>query len=141
MSRCMLLLYAADGDEAERDRRWAEMPEWDEVTQSMREAAVLVSNAALRSVDSATTVRVRHGEMELTDGPFAVTKEILAEPLGEGLAQRLAAPVRLARRQHGRVLRVMRRVRLSVAGGKCRVDLRQHGVYGVLVLSSHGFLL
>jgi hypothetical protein len=78
MSRYMLLLYAADGDEAERDRRWAEMPEWDEVTQKMRAAAVLVSNAALVSVDSATTVRVRHGETELTDGPFAVTKEILA---------------------------------------------------------------
>jgi hypothetical protein len=78
MSRYMLLLYAADGDEAERDRRLAEMPEWDEVTESMRAAAALVSNAALRSVDSATTVRVRHGEMELTDGPFAVTKEILA---------------------------------------------------------------
>jgi hypothetical protein len=39
MSKYMLLLYAADGDE---------------VTQSTREAAVLVSNAALRSVDSAT---------------------------------------------------------------------------------------
>jgi hypothetical protein len=102
MSKYMLLLYAADGDEAERDRRWAEMPEWDEVTQSMREAAVLVSNAALSSVDSATTVRVRHGEMELTDGPFAVTKEILAgyylvecPDLDEAL--RLAARLPMAR--------------------------------------------
>jgi hypothetical protein len=98
----MLLLYAADGDEAERDRRWAEMPEWDEVTQSMREAAALVSNAALSTVDSATTVRVRHGEIELTDGPFAVTKEILAgyylvecPDLDEAL--RLAARLPMAR--------------------------------------------
>jgi hypothetical protein len=98
----MLLLYAADGDEAERDRRLAEMPEWDEVTESMRAAAALVSNAALRSVDSATTVRVRHGEMELTDGPFAVTKEILAgyylvecADLDEAL--RLAARLPMAR--------------------------------------------
>jgi hypothetical protein len=102
MSRYMLLLYAADGDAAERDRRWAEMPEWDEVTQSMREAAVLVSNAALSSVESATTVRVRHGEMEFTDGPFAVTKEILAgyylvecPDLDEAL--RLAARLPMAR--------------------------------------------
>jgi hypothetical protein len=102
MSRYMLLLYAADGDEAERDRRLAEMPEWDEVTESMRAAAALVSNAALRSVDSATTVRVRHGEMELTDGPFAVTKEILAgyylvecADLDEAL--RLAARLPMAR--------------------------------------------
>ena len=28
--------------------------------------------------ESATTVRVRDGETEITDGPFAVTKEILA---------------------------------------------------------------
>ena len=102
MSRYMLLLYAADGDDAERDRRWAEMPEWNEVTESMREAAALVSNAALSSVDSATTVRVRHGEMELTDGPFAVTKEILAgyylvecADLDEAL--RLAARLPMAR--------------------------------------------
>src|SRR3954447_5777876 len=78
MSRYMLLLYAADGDEAERDRRWAEMPEWQELTERMRATAVLVSNAALRPVGSARTVRVRGGEMELTDGPLAVTKEILA---------------------------------------------------------------
>jgi hypothetical protein len=102
MSKYMLLLYAADGDEAERARRWAEMPEWDEVTQSMRDAAALVSNAALSSVDSATTVRVRHGEMELTDGPFAVTKEILAgyylvECLDLDEALRLAARLPMAR--------------------------------------------
>lgn len=112
MSRYMLLLYAADGDDAERDRRWAEMPEWDEVTQSMREAAALVSNAALSSVDSATTVRVRHGEMELTDGPFAVTKEILAgyylvecADLDEAL--RMAARLPMARYGSVEVRRVM----------------------------------
>ena len=32
----------------------------------------------LRSVESATSVRVRGGETEITDGPFAVTKERLA---------------------------------------------------------------
>ena len=29
-------------------------------------------------METATTVRVRGGETELTDGPFAVTKEVLA---------------------------------------------------------------
>jgi hypothetical protein len=29
-------------------------------------------------VESATSVRVRGGETEITDGPFAVTKEVLA---------------------------------------------------------------
>ena len=32
----------------------------------------------LYSTESATSVRVRGGETELTDGPFAVTKEVLA---------------------------------------------------------------
>ena len=33
---------------------------------------------ALRSPESATTVRVREGDAEIVDGPFAVTKEVLA---------------------------------------------------------------
>jgi hypothetical protein len=74
----MLLLYGPDGDEAERARRWAQLPAWDEVTDSLREAAMLVSNAALHPVETATTVRVRDGDVGLTDGPFATTKEVLA---------------------------------------------------------------
>ena len=54
------------------------MPRWQAVTEELREAGVLVSNNALHPVDVATTVRVRDGETELLDGPFAVTKEILA---------------------------------------------------------------
>jgi hypothetical protein len=73
----MLLLYAPEVDEAERAERWAEMPLWDEVNASLREAGVLVRNAPLRGVATATTVRVRGDETELTDGPFAVTKEVL----------------------------------------------------------------
>jgi len=78
MSQYLLLLYAPDGDEAEAARRWAEMPRWQEVTDDLRAAGVYLSNNALKPVDVATTVRVRGGERELVDGPFAVTKEILA---------------------------------------------------------------
>jgi hypothetical protein len=78
MPEYMLLLYAAEADEAESARRWAEMPLWDEVTDSLREAGLLISNAPLHPVAAATTVRVREGETQITDGPFAVTKEILA---------------------------------------------------------------
>jgi len=78
MSRYMLLLYGPDGDEAERARRWADLPAWNEVTDSLREAAMLVSNAALHPVETATSVRVRGGDVELSDGPFATTKEVLA---------------------------------------------------------------
>jgi hypothetical protein len=75
----MLLLYGSESaDEAERAERWAEMPLWDQVNASLQEAGVLVAHAPLHGVESATTVRVRGDETELTDGPFAVTKEVLA---------------------------------------------------------------
>jgi hypothetical protein len=78
MATYMLLLYAEDdGDQATRDARWAELPEWDALTRELRERAVWIANAALHPVESATTVRVRDGEATVTDGPFAVTKEIL----------------------------------------------------------------
>ena len=34
----MLLFYVPEVDEAERADRWAEMPVWDEVNASLREA-------------------------------------------------------------------------------------------------------
>ena len=77
MPEYMLLLYAPEVDEAERAERWAEMPLWDEVNASRREAGILVKNGPLHDVATATTVRVRGDETELTDGPFAVTKEVL----------------------------------------------------------------
>jgi hypothetical protein len=78
MTQYMLLLYAEDADEAGRAERWAELPEWDALTEELRRAAVWVANAALHPVEAATTVRVRDGEAEVTDGPFAVTREVLA---------------------------------------------------------------
>ena len=78
MSRYLVLLYSTEGEEAVERQRWAEMPLWQELTEGLREAGLLVANGALRRTDTATTVRVRDGEVELTDGPFAVTKEVLA---------------------------------------------------------------
>jgi hypothetical protein len=78
MPNYMLLLYNAEGDEAEEARRWAELPEWFALTDSLRDAGLLVANSPLHPVASATTVRVRDGETAITDGPFAVTKEVLA---------------------------------------------------------------
>ncbi|MBV8988584.1 MAG: hypothetical protein JO372_08490 [Solirubrobacterales bacterium] len=79
MPEYMLLLYGSESaDEAERAERWAEMPLWDQVNTSLRDAGVLVKYGPLHSVATATTVRVRGDETELTDGPFAVTKEVLA---------------------------------------------------------------
>jgi hypothetical protein len=99
MSKYLLLRYAPDGDADARAERWAELSEWEKVTESLREAAMLISNNALRPVETATTVRVRDGDVEITDGPFAVTKEILAgyylldcADLDEALAQAARLP-------------------------------------------------
>jgi hypothetical protein len=78
MSQYMVLLYAPEVGPAEQAERDAELPLWFELNDSLREAGLLVANGRLRPVASATTVRVREGETEFTDGPFAVTKEVLA---------------------------------------------------------------
>jgi hypothetical protein len=78
MSQYMLLVYEAEVGPAEQAEREAGLPMWLEFHRSLREAGLLVGVQRLRSVESATSVRVRDGETEITDGPFAVTKEILA---------------------------------------------------------------
>jgi hypothetical protein len=77
MPNYMLLFYASptgDDEVAERD---ADLPAWVELMNSLEDEGVLVSKGRLRGTDSATTVRIRDGETEIVDGPFAVTKEIL----------------------------------------------------------------
>jgi hypothetical protein len=78
MSQYMLLVYQEEADPTEQAEREAELPMFVEFFRSLREAGLLVGVKRLRSVESATTVRVRGGETEITDGPFAVTKEVLA---------------------------------------------------------------
>ena len=78
MSQYMLLVYQPEVEPAEQAEREAELPMFVELHRSLREAGLLVGVQRLRPVDSATSVRVRGGETEITDGPFAVTKEVLA---------------------------------------------------------------
>ena len=77
MPSYMLLLYAPEASPAERAEREAEMPAWTELLDSLREEGLLRGNGRLHPVESATTLRIRDGETEISDGPFAVTKEIL----------------------------------------------------------------
>jgi hypothetical protein len=80
MSQYMLLVYeAAEIDPAvQAEREKGVTPTLVELNRSLRDAGVLVGVQRLRSVESATSVRVRDGETEIVDGPFAVTKEVLA---------------------------------------------------------------
>lgn len=78
MPNYMLLLYAPEpADAAEIAERDADLPEWKRVIDEFEANGTFVGSGRLLPVDTATTIRVRDHETELTDGPFAVTKEIL----------------------------------------------------------------
>ena len=78
MPNYMLLFYAPEADDAEREARDADIPEWMELLDALSDEGVLLSHGRLMPVDSATTVRIRDRETQITDGPFAATKEMLA---------------------------------------------------------------
>jgi hypothetical protein len=77
MPQYMLLIYGASEGAPGPDEMGAHMQEWGAYTQSLRDAGALVDDHQLQGIDTATTVRVRGGETQITDGPFAVTKEYL----------------------------------------------------------------
>jgi len=78
MSQYMLLVYEEEVDEAAQAEREHITPLLMELNAGLREAGLLVGVQRLRSTESATSVRIRDGQTEITDGPFAVTKEVLA---------------------------------------------------------------
>jgi hypothetical protein len=75
MSQYMLLLYTSEKEELAN--RGAEMPVWLELNRSLEEAGLLAAAGRLQPTATATTVSAISGETELTDGPFAITKEVL----------------------------------------------------------------
>ena len=54
----------------------AEMRRWGELNAEMREAGVMVAGSGLHP-EAVTTVRATDGDLVVTDGPYAETKEIL----------------------------------------------------------------
>ncbi len=77
MPQYALLIYSPLEGGPSAEERQAEFPRWYEYTQSLIEAGVYVDGNPLQGLDVATTVRVRDGETQITDGPFAETKELL----------------------------------------------------------------
>ena len=78
MSRYMMLVYEEEVEPEAQAERERELPLFVELHRSLREAGLLVAVQPLRSTGSATSVRVRDAKTEIVDGPFAVTKEVLA---------------------------------------------------------------
>jgi hypothetical protein len=70
------------GDESAREsateeQRNATSEAYAVLTQEMQQKGVIVAGEGLYPTQTATTVRVRSGEKDVTDGPFAETKEQL----------------------------------------------------------------
>jgi len=78
MSQYMLLVYEEEVDPADQAEREKLTPILLQMHAGLREAGLLGSVRRLYSTESATSVRIRDGQTEITDGPFAVTKEVLA---------------------------------------------------------------
>jgi hypothetical protein len=74
----LLLIY---DDEIDTDRRIAEdpsyLPGYGALARRLTETGELKGGNALQGTATATSVRVRDGELLLTDGPFAETREQL----------------------------------------------------------------
>jgi hypothetical protein len=69
-----------------------------DLNDALRASGHFVEAEALEPVASAACVRVRHGKLQLTDGPFAETKEMVAgfyllEARDMAEAQQLAARI------------------------------------------------
>ena len=70
------------GDEAQRENATPEQMQevsqaYGAVTQEMQGKGVLGAGEGLYPTPTATTLRVREGDRQVTDGPFAETKEQL----------------------------------------------------------------
>jgi hypothetical protein len=104
MSQYMLLLYTTEEEElADRDAEW---PMWLELNRSLEEAGLLAATGRLHPTTTATTVTAVSGETELTDGPFAITKEVLVGYYlieAENLDQALGVAKRIPLIRYGRV--------------------------------------
>ena len=75
----LLLIYSNESDEPrpgtpEGD---AHLNAYNRFTGELQEKKLMAGANALDSVSTATTVRVRDGKTQTTDGPFAETKEQL----------------------------------------------------------------
>jgi len=75
----LLLIY-------DDEKKWAALPEaelrtlmaeFNQFTAEIQKSGHFVGGNRLQSVANATTVRVRDGKTQMTDGPFAETREQL----------------------------------------------------------------
>jgi hypothetical protein len=76
----LCLVYYNEAAMQERgDDHWQSLnQECQSYSGGLQESGVMLDGSALQPVSTATTVRMRDGQVSVTDGPFAETKEQLA---------------------------------------------------------------
>ncbi len=76
----LCLVYYNEAAMQERgDDHWQSLnKECQSYSGGLQESGVMLDGSALQPVSTATTVRLRDGQVSVTDGPFAETKEQLA---------------------------------------------------------------
>ncbi len=75
----LLMIYSAEdaGPQPGTDEFMQMIGEYQKFTEQTQNDGVFIGGEALDSITTATTVKVRNGNQEITDGPFAETKEAL----------------------------------------------------------------
>ena len=75
----LLMIYSAEnsGPQPGTEEFGEMMQGYFQFNEDMQERGVLVGGQPLEPASTASTVRVRDGKTDITDGPFAETKEIL----------------------------------------------------------------
>jgi len=75
----LLMIYSANGAAPEYNTpEFGKMMEgYQSMTAEARDNNVFEGGNPLQGTETATTVRIRNGKTEITDGPFAETKEQL----------------------------------------------------------------
>lgn len=76
--RYLLLVCGNDAEQLTPEQSQERYEAYNTCEAEMKARGVLLSRERLRPISTATTVRVRNGELVLADGPFAETKEQIA---------------------------------------------------------------
>lgn len=77
MPQFMLLIYGDPANAPGPEEQEEQYAEWLNYTNSLMATGTMVSGAPLEGADAATTVRVRGGETQVSNGPASDTQEIL----------------------------------------------------------------
>ncbi len=77
MPQFMLLIYGDPANAPAPEQQEEQYEAWLSYTNSLVATGTLVSGAPLEGVEAATTVRVRGGETQVSEGPVLDSQEIL----------------------------------------------------------------